>query len=287
MGFDYSIRMPAEPLPPTLARKVALVTGGARRIGKAVAIELARRGARVAIHANRSMDDAYALRALLEERYGAEVGVFQAELTDEESAAELVRRVVRHFACTGEACEEHAGVLDILVNSAGIWPNVSLEEMTAQDVRHCFDVNAVAPLVLAKHAGLCMAEQESGGVIVNLGDAADGPDGTPYRGYPAYHPSKAAIPGMTRMLAVELARRNKRVRVNAVLPGSVICQHLPGEPIDTDEHKEDVRFESLVRTGEEGGYGRAEHVAHAVAMLVENPFLTGVVLPVDGGARLR
>ena len=151
----------------------------------------------------------------------------------------------------------------------------------------CLHVNTVTPLMLAKHAGLWMADQESGGVIVNLGDAATAHDGKPYRDYPAYHPSKAAIPGMTRMLAVELSRRNKRVRVNAVLPGPVICQHLPGEPPEPDERKDHARYVSLIRTGDEGGYGKAEHIAHAVAMLVENPFMTGVVLPVDGGGRLR
>jgi NAD(P)-dependent dehydrogenase (short-subunit alcohol dehydrogenase family) len=264
-----------------------LVTGGARRVGKAIAIELARRGARVAIHVNSSIDQANELAALLVDRYGTDVAIFQAELTDEGAAEDLVHRVARHFACTGEACDEHAGVLDILVNSAAIWPETPFEEFGASDVRKCLDVNTVAPLVLAKHAGLWMVEQESGGVIINMGDAATAPDGKPYRDYPAYHPSKAAIPGMTRMLAVELSRRNKRVRVNAVLPGPVICQHLPGEPIETDERKDEARYVSLIRTGEEGGYGKAEHVAHAVAMLVENPFMTGVVLPVDGGGRLR
>lgn len=276
-----------DPLPPTLARQVALVTGGARRVGKAITIELARRGARVAIHVNSSLDQANELAALLQESYGTDVAVFQAELTAEGAAEDLVHRVARHFACTGEACDEHAGALDILVNSAAIWPEIPLEDFVADDVLKCLHVNTVAPLVLAKHAGLWMADQESGGVIVNLGDAATAPDGKPYRDYPAYHPSKAAIPGVTRMLAVELSRRNKRVRVNAVLPGPVICQHLPGEPPESDERKDHTRYVSLIRTGDEGGYGKAEHVAHAVAMLVENPFMTGVVLPVDGGGRLR
>ncbi|TWT99943.1 3-oxoacyl-[acyl-carrier-protein] reductase FabG [Botrimarina colliarenosi] len=283
----YTNAMLADPLPPTLARQVALVTGGARRVGKAIAIELARRGARVAIHANSSIDEANELGALLQERYGTDVGAFQAELTDEGVAEDLVHRVARHFACTGDACDEHAGALDILINCAAIWPETPFEDFGAEDVRKCLDVNTVAPLLLAKHAGLWMAGQESGGVIINLGDAATGPDGKPYRDYPAYHPSKAAIPGMTRMLAVELSRRNKRVRVNAVLPGPVICQHLPGEPEEPEERKDHARYQAMIRTDDLGGYGKAEHVAHAVAMLVENPFMTGVVLPVDGGGRLR
>ena len=97
--FDYTNRMLADPLPPTLARQVALVTGGARRVGKAIAIELARRGARVAIHANSSMDEANRLGALLLDRYGTDVGVFQAELTDDGAAEDLVHRVAATTRC--------------------------------------------------------------------------------------------------------------------------------------------------------------------------------------------
>ncbi len=275
------------PPSPSLRTQVALITGGARRVGKAIAIELASRGARVAVHANSSMDEAYALCELLEERYGTDAAAFQAGLAEDGAAEDLVERVTRHFARHGEAGEEQVGRLDILVNSAAVWPEQPMEEMTAEDIRQCFDVNTVAPLMLAKAAGLRMAEQATGGAIINLGDVATGPDGTPYPGYMAYHPSKAAVPGMTKALAVELADRNPRIRVNAVLPGPVICEHLPDEPEESAERKDHTRDAALIATPDEGAYGKAEHVAHAVAMLVENPFVTGVSVPVDGGGRLK
>jgi len=278
---------PPATVPQSLRRHVALVTGAARRVGKAIAIELAQRGARVAIHANSSMEDAYRLAEMLEKHFGVDVEPFQANLSEQGAAADLVDRVTRHFAEFGEAGDRLAGRIDVLVNSAAIWPEKPLEEIEAADALACYEVNTVAPLMLAKEAGLRMCEQPTGGVIINLGDAATGPDGAPYPDYPAYHPSKAAIPGMTRMLACELARRNRRVRVNAVLPGPVVCQHVPGEPTESTERQEHVRETALVTTPDEGGYGRAEHVAHAVALLIENPFITGVSLPVDGGGRLK
>lgn len=278
--------METAPLPPALVSQVALVTGGARRVGKAIAIELARRGARVAIHCNSSIEEARDLCALLEEEYGADAEPFQADVTDDGAADSLIERVTRHFARYGEADDERPGRIDVLVNSAAVWPKAPLEEFIADDARKCFEVNTLAPLLLARCAGLRMAEQPTGGVIVNLGDAATAHDGSPYPGYAAYHPSKAAIPGLTRALAVELAKRNRRVRVNAVLPGPVICEHLPGEPAEPEQRKQHARDSALVATPEDGGYGRAEHVAHAVAMLIENPFINGVCLCVDGGGRL-
>lgn len=112
-----------------------------------------------------------------------------------------------------------------------------------------------------------MAQQAAGGAIVNIGDWAVA---RPYRGYCAYHVSKAAVPTMTRMFAVELA---PRVRVNAVLPGPVL---LP-ESVSAAERQRAIAGTLLGRPG------RPKNVAHAVAMLLENDFITGVCLPVDGG----
>jgi NAD(P)-dependent dehydrogenase (short-subunit alcohol dehydrogenase family) len=112
-----------------------------------------------------------------------------------------------------------------------------------------------------------MSEQETGGAIVNIGDWASE---RPYRDYGAYFVSKATIPTMTRLFAVELA---PRIRVNAVLPGPVL---MPGD-ISEAERKRAVAG-TLV-----GRAGRPEHVSNAVAFLLENDFITGVCLPVDGG----
>lgn len=282
--------MPTEPLPPalspTLRTRVALVTGGARRVGKAIAIELARRGARIAVHANSSMDGARELCDLLEAEYGADTEAFQASLDEKGAAEDLVTRVTRHFAQHGDGADEKAGRLDILVNSAAIWPKTPLEEIEAEEMLNCFNINTVALLMLGKHAGLRMADQPTGGVIINLGDADTAHDGRPQPGYASYHPSKAGVIGLTRSLAIELAQRNPRVRVNAVLPGPVICEHLPNEPEDSADRKKVSRDAAIIATPD-GGYGRAEHVAHAVAMIVENPLINGIALPVDGGGRLK
>lgn len=261
---------PASPL----AGQTALVTGGARRLGKAIAIDLARRGVNLAIHANCSIDAAQSLSERLSREHGIQ-SVAMASNLSSDSAENLISKV-----------RDSLGSLDLLVHSAAVWPKRSLEETTRDDLRECLEVNTVAAFMLSRAAGLAMAQQEPGGAILLIGDTATGPDGAPYPGYPAYHASKAAIPGMTRTLAIELADRNPRVRVNALLPGPVICEHLPVEPDDPEERKAHALRASLIQTSDAGGYGRAEHVAHAAVALLENPFLTGVCLPVDGGGRL-
>jgi len=105
---------------------------------------------------------------------------------------------------------------------------------------------------------------------VNIGDWAIA---RPYLGYAAYFPSKGAIPALTRSLAVELAHRNPRVRVNAILPGPAM---LP-ESLPEAERQEAINA-TLVKQA-----GTPEHIAHAVHFLLENDFVTGVCLPVDGG----
>lgn len=234
---------------------VALVTGGAVRVGRAIVQELAARGYRVAIHANTSLDRAQSLVRELAEQ-GHEAAAFGAELRDEDATRAMIDRVRRHF-----------GRLDALVNNASTWSPTPLDVTAADDVRRFFEVNTLSMFVGCQHAGEIMAQQESGGAIVNIGDWAEA---RPYRGYSAYHVSKAAVPTMTRMFAVELA---PRVRVNAVLPGPVL---LP-ESVSAAERQRAIAGTLLGRAG------RPENVAQAVAMLLENDFITGVCLPVDGG----
>jgi pteridine reductase len=234
---------------------VALVTGGAVRVGRAIVRELAARGYRLAVHANTSLDRAQELVIELTNS-GYEAAAFGAELRDEEAARAMIDRVRRHF-----------GRLDALVNNAAIWSPMPLDTVAADDVRRFFELNALSTFICCQHAGLTMAEQELGGAIVNIGDWAVQ---RPYRNYSAYFVSKATIPTMTRLFAVELA---PRVRVNAVLPGPVL---LP-EDVSESERRRAIAGTLLGRSG------RPENVAHAVAFLLENDFVTGVCLPVDGG----
>ena len=115
-----------------------------------------------------------------------------------------------------------------------------------------------------------MVAQASGGVIVNIGDWAEV---RPYLGYAAYFPSKGAVTAMTRNFAVELGTRNPNVRVNAILPGPVM---LPPD-LPADERKQAIDATLVKREGS------PKNVAQAVLALVENDFITGVCLPVDGG----
>jgi pteridine reductase len=146
---------------------------------------------------------------------------------------------------------DHFGRIDAVVTCAAIRHAGPLEEVTADDLRTHFDINCVGTFVVAQEAGAFMVRQAEGGCIVTLADSAMD---HPTTGSAAFLPSQGAIPAMTRSLAVEFAACNPRVRVNCVFAGTT----LPRE-------------------------GTPEHVAHAVLFLIENDFVTGVCLPVDGG----
>ncbi len=243
----------------TSPRKVALITGsGKRRVGNVVADALAARGYDVALHYNRSQEDARQTVARLEEQ-GIEARAFQADVADPPAVDRLFGQVLDRF-----------GRLDVLVTAAAVWQRKPLEEVTAEDVRRHFDVNALGTFLCCRKAGLVMVEQPRGGAIVTIGDWATA---RPYLNYAAYFPSKGAIPALTRSLAVELAHRNPKVRVNCILPGPVM---LPGDVSESD--CQGAIAGTLLKR-----LGRPENVAHAVLFLIENDFVTGVCLPVDGG----
>jgi pteridine reductase len=233
----------------------ALVTGGAARVGATIVRALAAGGYRLAIHANQSLDRAAQLVDELTEA-GHEAAAFGADLRDEDATRAMIDRAYRHF-----------GRLDLLVNSAAIWAPTPLETVAADDLRKYFDVNTVSTFVCCQHAGLRMAEQPTGGAIVNIGDWAVA---RPYRDYSAYFVSKGAIPTITRLFAVELA---PRVRVNAILPGPVLMP----DDLPAAARERAVKGTLLQRAG------RPENIAQAVLFLAKNDFVTGVCLPVDGG----
>jgi len=242
----------------TQTTSVALITGGATRVGRAIVQRMAAHGYAVAIHANRSTDKAHQLADELAQQ-GAQTLVVSAELSDEDAVRQMIDQAGDHF-----------GRLDVLVNSAAIWSPLPLEKVTAQQVRRYFDVNTLGTFIACQHAGLIMTRQSQGGAIINIGDWAVA---RPYADYSAYFPSKGAIPTLTRMFAVELSKRNPEVRVNAILPGPVMFP--PDMPA---EAKQEAIDSTLVKRE-----GSGDHVAQAVLFLAENTFVTGVCLPVDGG----
>ncbi len=241
-------------------RNVALITGsGKKRVGYHVAAALAARSYALIIHYRSSKSEAADTAKELESQHGIPVHTIQADLTSEGEVKAMVKESLAKF-----------GRLDVLVNTAAIWNRKPLEEVTAADVRDHFDTNTLGTFLTCQHAGLAMVAQKSGGCIVNIGDWADA---RPYTGYAAYFPSKAAIPGLTRTFAVELGTRNPNVRVNAILPGPVM---LP--PDMTAAEKAEIADATLVKRE-----GTPEHLVRAVLHLIENDFVTGTCLPVDGG----
>jgi pteridine reductase len=240
-------------------RQVALVTGsGKRRVGWHVADALARRGYALAIHYRSSAAEAAETVAGLA-ALGVEVAAFQADLADEGAVRAMVNGVLERF-----------GRLDVLVNCAAVWKRKRLEDVTAADVRLHFDTNTLGTFLCGQHAGLAMVRQAEGGCIVNLGDWAVI---RPYLNYAAYFPSKGAIPTLTRTLAVELAHRNPRVRVNCVMPGPVML------PPDLPENERRQAIDATLVKRE----GSPKNIAQAVLAFVDNDFITGACLPVDGG----
>jgi pteridine reductase len=239
--------------------KAALVTGsGKQRVGWHVADALAGRGYNLAIHYRGSAAESAKTVAHMQSR-GVDAIALQADLTDDAAAQSLIQHVVERF-----------GRIDVLVNCAAIWQSKRLEDVTAADIRQHFEVNTLGTFLCAQHAGLAMVRQTEGGVIVNLGDWAEA---RPYLNYAAYFPSKGAIPALTRTLAVELGTRNPKVRVNCILPGPVMLP--PDMPV---AEREAVINATLVKRE-----GRPENIAQAVLFFLDNDYVTGVCLPVDGG----
>jgi pteridine reductase len=165
---------------------------------------------------------------------------------------------------------DHFGHIEALVNSAGFWKSGILEDITTDDVRKHFDANSLGTFLCCQQVGLQMVSQDHGGSIVNIGDWSIV---RPCGDYAAYYPSKGTIPTITRCFAVELARRNPCVRVNALLPGPVLFP----DDMPEDERQAEIAGTLVKREG------TPQNVASAVVFFLENDFITGVSLPVDGG----
>jgi pteridine reductase len=243
--------------------RVALVTGsGKKRVGWHVAAALIERGYALVVHYHTSAAEAGETVKVFQQHCanGVEsVIALQADLTDENAVQKLVQDVLGRF-----------GRLDVFVHCAGLWRPQRLEDVRAADVRRHFETNVLSTFLCAREAGLAMVRQPEGGCIVTFGDWAEA---RPYAHYAAYFASKGAIPTLTRSLAVELGTRNPHVRVNCILPGPVMM------PPDLPEAERREAIASTLAQRE----GTPNHVARAVLSLVDNDFITGVSLPVDGG----
>ncbi len=240
-------------------RRVALVTGsGRRRVGNVIARALAEKGYSIALHYRSSAEDAGRTIQELSEG-GVECEAFRADVSVEAEVDEMFEAVAERF-----------GRLDVLVTTASVWETKSLEAVRGDDLLRNFAVNTMGTFLCARRAGLMMAAQDDGGAIVTIGDWAIG---RPYLNHSAYFVSKGALPTLTRTLAVELASRNSKVRVNCIHPGPVMFP--PDAPAEERQAMIDSTLVKLANC--------PDTIAQTVMFLVENPFVTGVCLPVDGG----
>ena len=237
--------------------KVALVTGGAKRVGRSIALALAERGAELVLHYRNSDREAQEVLAL-PKRAGGKPVVVQGDV----SVAADVDRIV-------ETAMQAFGRIEILVNSAAIFYRTPFEELTEADWNRFLDVNLKGPFLLCRKIGSIMLRQGQG-KIVNLADIAGE---KVWAEYLPYSVSKAGVIALTVGLAKALA---PCVQVNAIAPGAVL---LP-DGTSPEERGRAVHRVPL------GRLGSPEDIARAVVYLIENDFVTGEVLRVDGGQHL-
>jgi pteridine reductase len=236
----------------------ALVTGAGQRIGRAIAYGLIRRGVNLAIHYHRSAHGAKA--TMMEgEVAGVKVAMLKADLGDAAAAEALPAR----------AAEALGGGLDIAVLSAAVMERRPVAEVTPADWDRVMNLNLRGTFFAAKGAAAAMGEK--GGAIVALADLAAYQR---WRNYPVHSISKAGVVALAELLARSLA---PRVRVNAVAPGAVL---LP-EGWDAEARAR------LVASTPLGRLGTPDDVVRAVLFLLENDYVTGTTLVVDGGRLLR
>ena len=242
-----------------MSAKVALVTGSGRpRVGNTIARSLAGWGFDVALHYHRSAESAAHTVAELR-AMGVSSEAFGADVSDPQQVDAMF-----------EAVTGRVGRLDVLVTTASVWQSIPLEQVTAEDVLRHFRVDALGTFLCSRRAGLIMASQPEGGVIVTFSDWAVR---RPYLDHVAYFMAKGCVATMTWSLAVELSHRNPRVRVNCIQPGPVL---FPEEA--SEEERQAMVDSTLVKFG-----NCPESVSLAVKFFIDNPFVTGVCLPVDGG----
>ncbi|WP_030541680.1 SDR family oxidoreductase [Sphingobium sp. DC-2] len=244
---------------PLANKRLALVTGGHRRLGGVIAAGFARAGYSLAIHGSHDTRLDSPLALALEEN-GTEWEGFTADFADLENAEELVANVAERFGRPP----------DILVNSAALFGQDRLDSVTADDLTRHYAVNCAAPALLTKAFATIPAGVGDRCIINILDQRIDHPHGDQL----AYTLSKMALSGLTRLSASTLA---PHIRVNAVAPGLTIATP------DYDE----VQMERLQSMMPLHSLPSAEQIADAVLYLAQARAVTGQTLYIDGGAHLR
>ena len=242
-----------------IQNKTALVTGGARRVGRAIALALAWSGAHVAITYNSSAAEAKTTLAEIEQA-GVRAAAFQCDQRQIESIDALFQALRRAF-----------DRLDILINSAAIMERRPVLDVTPGDWERVVNTNLRGPFFMAQAAAKWMIESGGGGSIVNIADLSAI---HPWPSYIIHTIGKSGIVAMTQALALALA---PSIRVNAIAPGAVL------KPVDWDEE----RWTKLAGSLPLQRTGSPADVAEAVLFCLRSDFMTGETLVVDGGRSLK
>jgi pteridine reductase len=243
----------------SLSGKSALVTGGARRVGAAIARRLHAAGANVLLHYRDSEADAAKLESELNALRPKSAARVKAELL-----APIAPRALL------SAARQSFGRLDILVNNASSFFPVDVGAIEPSHWEELIGSNLRAPLFICQEAAPELASHQ--GCVINIVDIHAE---RPLKGYPLYSIAKAGLAALTRSLAIELA---PRVRVNGVAPGAIVWPE--------DGQYDPAERSRIIATTPLGRIGSPEDVAQAVHFLACAPYITGQVLAVDGGRSL-
>jgi 3-oxoacyl-[acyl-carrier protein] reductase len=246
---------------------IALVTGGGAGLGRACAMTLGQRGARVAVHYMKSRDGADEVVSALKAA-GVEAEAFQGDLTRSADVKALVDAVTARF-----------GGIDILVNNAGdLIERKPLMDMSEEFFHSVIDVNLTSAFLMCQAVGAGMIARKSG-AIINMSSLAAWNGGGPGAG--AYSAAKGAVVSLTKALAKELAPHG--IRVNCVAPGLI------GETAFHGRFTAPAAFENAARTVALGRAGTPDEVAGVVAFLASSDasFLTGETIEINGGMNMR
>ena len=234
--------------------KTALVTGAAKRVGRQIAWTLAEKGANILVHYHRSGPEAESLVSEIK-KLKVSASAFRADLAKASDIRKMASDIFKEIP-----------QIDILVNSASLYYKTPLKSVTEEDWDKLMDANLKGPFLLSREIGIRMADGR-GGKIVNI---ADWSGFRPYKDFAPYCASKGGLITLTKSLARDLA---PKVLANAVAPGPILPP-----PDMSEEEKAAVAKSTLL-----GRWGSPEDVANAVIFLLENDFINGAVLVVDGG----
>jgi pteridine reductase len=243
-----------------LQHTVAVVTGGAQRVGKAIALALAQAGANVAITYHTSADQARATVAEIEQS-GVRAAAYACDQREAASIDQLFQALRRDF--------DH---IDLVVNNAAIMERKPVLDVTLDDWERVINTNLRGPFFIAQAAARWMIETQQPGVIINIADTAAL---KPWPGYITHTISKTGLVAMTETLALALA---PQIRVNAIAPGPII------KPPDWTDERWQRTAEATVPLKRTGSI---DDVTDAVLLCARSDFMTGHTLVIDGGRTLK